>query len=256
MISCLMVTQPGREQACDASVASFAAQDFSPRELVIVHDGPDAFNERLGALAEQWSDLEISIYQLTPGKTLGSLRNESINAARYPVVCQWDDDDLCHPTRLSRQYASMAAMDADFCFLTDQLHLYIKEKVLFWDDWSVETYPGNLIQGTIMGSKNRIGLYPDLAIGEDTGLVKRLVQEGHRIEALSDLGWLYLYIYDGNNAWDEAHHKAISHWKRRRHAALSRDLALLERVLRDYKLSLPAVDLLHENGKFTIQLDG
>ena len=58
------------------------------------------------------------------GLTLGELRNFSVQLARYPLVCQWDDDDLYHPRRLETQFAYLKIHCADFCFLTDQLHFF------------------------------------------------------------------------------------------------------------------------------------
>lgn len=239
---------------CRASFANFADQDFVDKELVVVHDGPNSFAKWLEGLADSHPDIDVQLKQVRPGSSLGSLRNRTLEAASYPIVCQWDDDDLCHPSRLSVQYAHLLENKADFSFLTDQLHLFTRDQVMFWDDWSVEAWPGNLIQGTLMGKKELIGAYPDLRVGEDTDLVRRLVCEGYRIAPLSDRGWLYLYVFHGDNAWDETHHKEISRWKRRGEKALRRDLELLRNVLPAFRLPYTKVVLLHEAGRFTINL--
>ncbi len=254
MISCLMVTKEGREQECRASIKSFARQSFNPKELIVVHDGPEHFHHALSAIAATYPGTQIHLFAEPPEQSLGTLRNRSAALAGYPYICQWDDDDLSHPARLTHQFGYLIKCGAEFCFMTDQLHLFVEQKQLFWDDWSVENYPGNLIQGTILGRRDLLGKYPDLPRGEDTELVFRLVQEGYKIASLSDYGWMYIYSYNGRNAWSLDHHKAISRWKRLNYDALKERLSLLEEKLPDYRLPYDKISMLHEKGKFEISL--
>jgi glycosyltransferase involved in cell wall biosynthesis len=252
MISCLLVTSPGREAHIRASMTCFAGQTVAQRELVIVHDGDVACQESIVNLASGFPESDIRVFAEAPGQTLGALRNASIGHARYPLICQWDDDDLYHPERLERQQRGLVEAGADFCFLTDQLHLFSDGNLLFWDDWSVETWPGNCIQGTLLGRRDRMALYPDLPRGEDTGLLHELVAADRTLVTLSGLGWLYIYIYHGSNAWELEHHKAISQWKRLKYDALARRLPLLEAKLREYPVMPEKLVLLHDQGRFEI----
>ena len=254
MISCLMVTQKGREQHVSASIECFVKQSFLDRELVIVHDSDAAFHQTLIDQCDKYPTADIRLFKHLSGESLGSLRNRSIENAKYNVVCQWDDDDLYHPDRLKVQYQYLYSNHADFCFMTDQLHLFVNEGFLFWDDWSIEKYPGNLIQGTLMGKKELLGQYPDLARGEDTELVFRLIEEGHEIASLSDMAWLYLYIYHGSNAWNSDHHKAISNFKRLKFSKLKDKVEVVEQELQQYSLQLEKITMPHEKGKFDIHL--
>lgn len=252
MISCLMVTRPGRERHLRASLACFAGQTVAERELVIVHDGDEDCHHGIVALTGEFSGAEIRVYAEAPGQTLGVLRNVSVEMARYPVICQWDDDDLYHPERLARQYRRLEDEAADFCFLTDQLHLFRQGNLLFWDDWSVEQWPGNCIQGTLLGRRDRMVPYPDLLRGEDTGLLHQLVAADRTVTTLSGLGWLYIYIYHGDNAWELEHHRAISQWKRLGYDSLIRRLPLLRAKLREYDVIPDHLVLLHEGGRIEI----
>ena len=252
MVSCLMVTQDGREQTCAESIAGFSRQSCPDKELVIVHDGTNRFHSDISNIVDRYRDCEIRMYQQRPGLSLGVLRNISIQHARHPLVCQWDDDDYYHPERLARQLACLRESGSDFCFLTDQLHLFTQQRYLFWDDWSVENYPGNLIQGTIFGKKALIGEYPDVRIGEDTEITFRLINAGYKIAQLAEFGWLYIYTYNGDNAWDLEHHKAISQWKRLKHDRLKAKLDLLERELPRFELPFDSLLLPHERGVFEI----
>lgn len=80
LISCLMVTQPGRERTIRKALACFRRQTYEPRELVIVHDA----SGRSGSLP--WDDREClldrflrrsadaaRIVRVESGKSLGEL---------------------------------------------------------------------------------------------------------------------------------------------------------------------------------------
>ena len=252
MISCLMVTQSGRENQVTAAMECFARQTFEQKQLIVVHDGPVAFDQFLRNLADDRPDLDIRIFAVETGHTLGALRNIAVQAADHPLVCQWDDDDLYHPERLAVQYQAMQRDRSDFCFLTDQLHLFSDQAYLFWDDWSQETYPGNLIEGTLMGSKEHLGRYPEIPRGEDTELVHRLVTEGQKVTALGQHAWLYIYVYHGSNAWAADHHKAISWAKRLDGADLAERLDRLRQELVAYQLQMESVALPHSQGRYLI----
>ena len=254
IISSLMVTQPGKEEECEQSIKSFTNQKFKEKELIIIHDGGLKFHRILQGIVEKHPNHHIEIHR-EPQKSLGLLRNRSIELANCPYVCQWDDDDLSHPDRLSIQFEYLQNNEAEFCFMTDQLHLFSEQKLLFWDDWRVENPPGHLIQGTLLGRRDLIGAYPDLAVGEDTDLVMDLVNRDCKIAAMSGFGWMYIYTYNGRNAWGESHHKAISNWKRLKYDALMERLPLLQAKLLDYQLPYRSLSMLHERGKFEIPLN-
>lgn len=252
MISCLMVTQAGRERYIETSLACFKYQSFAQRELVIVHDADADFDAYLHDLRASYSALSIRVVKGEAGLSLGALRNLSLETASYPYVCQWDDDDLYHPERLTVQFEAMQAAGSDFCFLTDQLHWFVEQNFLFWDDWSIEKYPGNLIQGTLLGKKSLMGNYPLLTKGEDTPMVHSLAASNQAITTVRDYAWLYIYRFHGNNAWDESHHKAISNFKRLNQRELSKRMPELRKRLTEYGLGQELVYFPHDQGKFAL----
>lgn len=244
MISCLTVTQPDRLPELSRAIQCFRRQTFAPRELVIVHDGDADFQRAIRQLLDAEKEPALfQVYAAPAGLPLGELRNLAVELARYPLVCQWDDDDLYHPRRLEMQFAYLKIQGAEFCFLTDQLHLFEDENRLYWDDWNVEPPPMNLIQGTLLGNKQLLGSYPALARGEDTPVVMGLVRQGYKIAALGGVGWLYVYTYSGKNVWDREHHAAISVWKHLRGERLKAQIALLDARLREYPTALRIVDM-------------
>ncbi len=251
-ISCLTVTRAARLAALERAVRAFSRQTWPARELVIVHDGGAPLQEAIETLAARFPGYEIRVHGEPEGRPLGALRNASVALARGALVCQWDDDDLYHPERLERQARRLLDERADFCFLTDQMHLFTQTGEMYWDDWTVEQPPMHLIQGTLCGYRERMGRYPEIRRGEDTPLVIDLVRRGLRIAELGDAGWLYVYVYDGLNAFDLGHHARISTWKRRRGPALvSRQSELISR-LREHEWPVPSVFMPYKGGRLTI----
>src|ERR1700690_3838974 len=100
MISCLTVTREARFTSLKLAIADYTHQTWPERELVIVHDGSDAFDAELRTLAAAHPAAAIAIHREPARRTLGELRNVAIDAARGDIVCQWDDDDRYHPRRL------------------------------------------------------------------------------------------------------------------------------------------------------------
>jgi len=255
LISCLTVTQPDRLDELARSIRCFARQSHAERELIIVHDGDQAFDGAVAGLLEDMPEQWFRIQRAEPGASLGTLRNLSVRLARGELVCQWDDDDLYHPERLAAQHARLLETDADFCFLTDQLHWFLNTGEIFWDDWNVEPWPMNLIQGTLLGRRALMPAYPALARGEDTPLLRELFRQGARLTALVDHGYLYIYTYSGKNAWDLRHHGAISSWKRLRRERLEARHDLLAHYLKDYDLPLRQARFTHDEGALVVSLD-
>jgi len=253
VISCLTVTKAGRLEQLKLAVQCFSRQTCAGREMVIVHDGDEAYAGKLEQLLERFPGEKFRVVPADPGKSLGELRNLSVEAATGELVCQWDDDDLYHPDRLAQQYRCLTERNADFCFMTDQLHWFQNTAEFFWDDWNVETYPMNLIQGTLMGRRSMMPRYPALPQGEDTPLLLSIHNNGAKLTDLGGHGYLYIYTYSGTNVWDFSHHAAISRWKRLRKDRLQAEQDRLTRELRRYDLGLCEARFPHDEGELIIK---
>ena len=231
MISCLTVTQPPRLDLLRRAVADFARQVYSERELLIVHDGDPRFGDEVDVLASAHPNAVIRVLAAPRGLTLGELRNAAIDGARGGFICQWDDDDRYHPLRLELQWNALMRENADCCVLSDQLHWFADCGELYWDDWDSEAYPMNFVQGTLLARKRDLPRYRALARGEDTPFMLELLAADQRIVRLRDCGWSYVYVCHGRNAWNDAHHAAISRLKHLRPARLlAREAALRTRL--------------------------
>ncbi|HEY6423038.1 MAG TPA: glycosyltransferase, partial [Pseudonocardiaceae bacterium] len=101
------------------SVRCFSVQTHPRLELVIVSAGDRAYRRALEHHLEHQGISNARVITAEAGSTLGTLRNLSLDAAAGDVVCQWDDDDCCHPDRVLRQVEQMTRQGARACFLTD-----------------------------------------------------------------------------------------------------------------------------------------
>ena len=214
MISCLCITRGDRPGLLSEAVSDFVRQTFPDRELVILHDGDEAVHAEVGAIVAAHAGASIRIERTQPGPRLGELRNVAIARARGEWICQWDDDDRYHPERLRLQWEHAQSEQAAVNYLVDQLHWFRPDNTLFWDDWSGEPYPMNVIQGTILARRDVMPPYPDIGRGEDTlqthALLRAEASNAFRVSRLRGMGWCYIYRYHGGNVWDAAHHRAIS----------------------------------------------
>jgi glycosyltransferase involved in cell wall biosynthesis len=241
IISCLMLTRERQEMA-KAAIDSFARQDYEPRELVVVCDGHEDY-ETLHDYATLACGSALVMTSVPRGSLpVGALRNRAIALARGDIICQWDDDDLSHPRRLSLQYEHMLHEGANVCFMSDQMQLIRKEQSLYWCDWGhVRDYPlwPAHIPNTLMCEKRIAPIYPESGAAsrksEDAKAMRALLKCA-RVAKLSGMGWLYVYVTHGQNVWSESHHLNIVRQTALDAAELARRQDELCRAMASYRL--------------------
>lgn len=97
LISCVCVTR-NRGHVIGPAIASYLAQDWPNKELIIVEDGSD----NLFPIAAQIATCRY--YYLGSGAFgIGTKRNVGSDAAAGEFICSWDDDDWSAPNRLTEQ---------------------------------------------------------------------------------------------------------------------------------------------------------
>lgn len=165
-ISCLMVTQPGREHFAQLAVKDFNAQNWPDKELVIVNDD---------------------------GRTLGELRNETMDRANGEVVAIWDDDD-----RRSKDYLTLMVAhltDADAVFLRTVTFKCSK-------CGGVTVSRPRRWECTMVAKKALVPLYDsDMDVAEDHDLVMRMDQSGRRM-ATVESPRKYFKLHHSSNTID------------------------------------------------------
>lgn len=249
MISCFTVTQEGRLPLLAQAIADFQAQSVRDRELVIVHDGAPSFHNEVLRLAAQVASAPVRVARAATGHTLGTLRNVAIDFAQGEYVCQWDDDDRCHPQRLEAQLDALRAANADCSFFSDQLHFFADAREMYWDDWHAEPYPLNFAPGSLFARRSRLARYPDLKRGEDTEQALAMLRDGRRFERIRDQGYLHIYVFHGRNTFDQAHHASISYWGCYRRGRLLPLESLLRARLTEYSPPLGPFVMPYEGGR-------
>lgn len=251
LVSCLTVTQPGRERFLQRAVGDFFRQRYAHRELVLLHDGDDAWHRACetiidAARAVNATSREVSCRLVrvpmredsdalqSARESLGALRNRAVAAAQGELVCQWDDDDRYHPARLSAQVEALLATNASACYLEQQIHRFADSGEWLVEDWSRQPYPRNLVQGSALVRRDALPRYPARARGEDTALLHALVAANEPITRIHDAPWLYCYSFHGGNTFDRMHHALIGRDTQLSAAALLNVRSALERELTAY----------------------
>jgi len=203
-ISCLMVTLD-RIKLLKRSVQCFCSQTYPQKELVIVTDGTEDYRQQIVEFVAGLNHPAIKLVPIEGKHKLGALRNITMNQASGEILCQWDDDDLCHPQRLELQLRCLQYIDASACFMADYLHYFVERKELVWCS---SAHAGGF-PGTIM-FKAGLGLsYPETGPQSEKGedhLFQRELAKRYKIALLRKCGYLYVYSFHGRNTWDLNHH--------------------------------------------------
>ena len=185
LVSCLMVSRGDRPSVAHA-IACYRRQSYANRELVILCDRPGNLIEPL--LAEL-GDPTIH-YHFVQTAPLGTLRNLAVALSTGEMLCQWDDDDLCHPRRIDLQVAALALGGAAASF------------IMRWTIWwpaarRLAVSSRRFWEGSILVRRAAMVDYPPLAIGEDRAAVA-LIRTRHSVIAI-DAPIVYCYVVHGAN---------------------------------------------------------
>ncbi|MDX2253292.1 MAG: glycosyltransferase family A protein [Nitrospira sp.] len=171
MISCLCITQPGREEFLKQAIACFNEQTFPDKELVIVEDPKT-------------------------GITLGELRNLAVAKSTGDMLAVWDDDDLSDPGRLECQFEA-----------TKDISLF--EHVTLECACGVQVRsPARMWECSMMIRREIMPFYASLPRGEDTELLQRL-RDSRALITLIDGTHLYTKRFHGANTWEAVHNRAL-----------------------------------------------
>lgn len=201
LISCLCVTR-NKTEKLRLVINCFLAQRYPNKELLITYESDDK------QTAEFISDFKGSydndnIYYLeievTPKRSLGELRNISIEYCKGEYFCQWDDDDWYHADRLKIQMEAIINNFQDASILTNWI---------LFDETEQQAYFSlfRLWEGSILCSKSVITnelRYPALPKMEDAIFINLLVDKRRVYPVVASN--LYIYVYHGLNTWSKEH---------------------------------------------------
>ncbi len=199
LITCAMVTR-NRPLLAHRAIHCFMNQTYSNKELLILDDGDIDYTPIIESFG---SGAPINYHRLAPssGRTLGELRNLSIEVGNGDIQVQWDDDEWYHPERVATQYAAMRSSGAGATALKWTLvHIDTPKfsKYLFRADSGIAT------PGTLMFQRATVR-YPALPRNED-GIYMRSIREEVGLKVLGrHYSHLFVRCFHGTNTWDEPH---------------------------------------------------
>lgn len=200
----------GRMEFLRRAVDCYLNQSYPNKELQIVSLLDDNPKAPLIQFLEELNEPHIHLHLIEGEKSLGALRNISINKAQGAIICQWDDDDLYHPDRLKVQYEQLIKEQAEVCFLTSQLHYFKNDKVLSWLEWSNFRQPFDCMPNSIMMRKSVEVSYPEEGPNaqkkEDSNVLQQIHNLRVKIAKVKDRAYMYVYTYHGDNTWQKEHH--------------------------------------------------
>jgi glycosyltransferase involved in cell wall biosynthesis len=192
LVSCLMPTA-NRRTWVPLAIATFLAQDFASRELVILDDGHDP----VGDLVPR--DPRIRYLRVAGGQSLGAKRNQACRLARGEILVNWDDDDWSAPWRLTYQVGELNAHAADVCGL-DRLWFFDPERELAWR----YRYPPSRmpwVAGSTQCYRRSIWEkypFPDVTVGEDNVWIAGVI--GARVLPLARDDFFVASIHGANTS--------------------------------------------------------
>lgn len=189
-VSCLMVTR-GNVDLAKTAYHSFRLQTWLNKELIIVCDSS---SEQLRKMVA--SDEQVKYIEVPPGFSLGELRNISVSQASGDFVCQWDDDDLYAPERISVSLGVLISASVDAVFLNSWVVWWMQRNLMCIS-------PSRVWEGSLLARRSVMPVYPALKKGEDTTITQWITE--HFPVAVIECPQLYCYRITGENTWDEEH---------------------------------------------------
>jgi glycosyltransferase involved in cell wall biosynthesis len=138
LVTCIMPTG-NRPELAPQAVGCFQAQTYPHKELLILDD-EFAPSFRRPPVGPGIRYMETRVKQVT-----GEKRNMACSAADGAIIAHWDDDDLSHPERLTRQVEALLNSEAK---VTGYYRMYFLD-MRNGSAWYFDGAPRNLI-GTSM----------------------------------------------------------------------------------------------------------
>ena len=196
LVSCLMVTR-GDMNLIRQSYSSFKSQTWQNRELVIVCAH---VSDELRSLAAD-DEREVRLVEIDDGSfTLGDQRNLSVARSQGDFICQWDDDDLYDPDRISISMKVLIESSVEAVFLSRWL--------LWWESMGKLSISSSRVwEGSMLARRSVIPIYASIKKGEDT-LVTKLISRQFPI-SLIDYPQLYCYRVTGYNTFSDNHFEEL-----------------------------------------------
>ena len=201
MISCIVPTTRRRAWCLPLCIETFKAQDYAPRELIIV---TDADEDRTGLYR---FDARITVVKAPPGASLGAKRNLGCAIARGDFIAHFDDDDWRSPDWL---YEATKVLEDRGVLLAGLQTLFTHELASPRRTFVYEPPRESRwwVAGASLVYDRRVfqrHQFPDKNSGEDTAFVHACHQAGLRFAALDPARYVWQIHDDATGSargWD------------------------------------------------------
>lgn len=204
LISCLCVSR-NNVLLVNESIRSFLNQSYPKKELIFIYEDNNDYIQSIKNIFYIEHSIQFIEIPSSPKKTLGELRNISIEKANGSILVQWDDDDVYHQERIALQYTFLIENRVNAVMLDQRLFL-IDDALYQTNVWPFE---GSLMIYKELFTKKIIQAYGEMNKGEDTTILIDLLKM-NQIEFMN-CSALYLYRYTGYNVWHKEHFEEILH---------------------------------------------
>ena len=200
IVSCIMLTK--NKEFYKFAIQNFLSQTYKQRELIIIADNEEIFNEVNNYLTKDESMFagENIVIKLSNSGTIGGMRNEALEIAKGEFVCTWDDDDIRSVEYIETMIKPILDSNADLCVSSQVImtNTLTREKKV--------AYSENEGFGNVAIWRNNNLRYGLLNKGEDTKFLNKLVGRGFVKVLIDNKPELYNYIFHGSNI------SGIDHW--------------------------------------------
>jgi glycosyltransferase involved in cell wall biosynthesis len=188
-ISCIMPTAD-RRRFVPQAIASFLAQEYPSKELVILDDGKESISDLIP------KDSRIRFFYSNESRTLGAKRNECVRLAQADYILHWDDDDWYAKQRIGFQVSVLQNEQAEICGLDRIrcLDLSNGEQWLYKHFGSWQWLAG----GSLLYSRDFWARFPfpDIQVGSDVAFLRG--RKLNRVALLTD-SWFYVATMHDEN---------------------------------------------------------
>jgi glycosyltransferase involved in cell wall biosynthesis len=248
LISCVCVTK-NRLDLLKKSICCFINQTYSYKNLFILSQSNDECNKEIEDYLKEFNRNDIFLFTAPETLSLGAMRNTVVELATGPIICQWDDDDLYSPDRISTQFHLLRCNSSSVATLyCDFLKYFQNTGEIYWCDWSQEReYSHRFLCGSIMFYKSIFYefemFYPEnghqSSYEEDLNVLEKIISKGKITPLFA--GHQYVYVHHGSNLYNLDHHKLTldTRWGKR---VLNKEEILSRKILIDATLKSVGIE--------------
>jgi glycosyltransferase involved in cell wall biosynthesis len=198
LVSCIMPTR-NRRSFIPLALQCFEAQDYTPKELIIIDDGDDSIEDLIGG------HLQVQYRRLSERHSIGAKRNAACEMAQGEVVVLWDDDDWYGSNRISAQVNPILSGDAQITGLESRWFLNLNTRE-FWTLSATlhkRMFAGDIAGGTMAFGRDiweRGVRFPGIDLAEDAQFLLEAQKNGACLMRVPNDS-LFIYMRHGNNSW-------------------------------------------------------